>query len=166
MTVVAGRRTHTPTETLTVFAIGMRVNKLARPDAWLPTLAAMGPMIVELSRDPDSGFLGARTLLGWRGPTVLQYWRSTTDLYRYASDTSSRHRPAWTAFNARARKTPGAVGIWHETYQVSAAETMYVDTPVMGLAAATGSEAVGARSDRAAQRLSAGAAAAGQTWKR
>lgn len=166
MPVVAGRRTHTPTETLTVFAIGMRVNKLARPDAWLPTLAAMGPMIAELSRDPDSGFLGARTLLGWRGPTVLQYWRSTDDLYRYASDTSSRHRPAWTAFNARARRSPGAVGIWHETYQVSAAETMYVDTPVMGLAAATGSQAVGSRSDRAVQRLAAGAAATAQTWNR
>ncbi len=119
--VVRGRRTHSHTGDLTVFAIGMRINHLHRPDAWVPVLAAMGPMIAELAHDPGSGFLGARTLLGGRGPTVLQYWRSPEDLYRYAADRTAHHRPAWTSFNARARKHRGAVGIWHETYQVSAA---------------------------------------------
>lgn len=151
--VTRGRHTHAHTGELTVFVIGMRVNRLHRPDAWVPVVAAMGPMLAELAQDPGSGFLGARTLLGWRGPTVLQYWRSTGDLYRYAADRAARHRPAWTAFNARARKVPGAVGIWHETYQVAAAETMYFDVPVMGLAAATSSVPVTVRSDTARARL-------------
>jgi hypothetical protein len=154
--VARGRRTHSHTGDLTVFAIGMRINHVHRPDAWVPVLAAMGPMIAELARDPGSGFLGARTLLGGRGPTVLQYWRSPEDLYRYAADRTAHHRPAWTAFNARARKHPGAVGIWHETYQVAAAETMYVDVPVMGLAAATASVPVTPRGDAARARLAAG----------
>lgn len=156
MAVIArGRHTHAHTGELTVFAIGMRVNRLHRPDAWVPVLAAMGPMLAELARDPGSGFLGARTLLGWRGPTVLQYWRSPEDLYRYAADRAARHRPALSAFNARARRVPGAVGVWHETYRVAAAETVYVDVPVMGLAAATRAVPVTARTDAARDRLAA-----------
>jgi hypothetical protein len=48
------------------------------------------------------------------------------------------------------------VGIWHETYQVERAESMYVGMPVSGLAKATSSAPVGSRSDRAAQRMSEG----------
>ena len=151
--IARGRRTHAHTGELTVFAIGMRINQIHRPDAWIPVLAAMGPMLAELAQDPQSGFLGGQTLLGLRGPTVLQYWRSTDDLYRSAADRAAHHRPAWSAFNARARRVPGAVGIWHETYRVSAAETMYVDVPVMGLAAATSSVQVTSRTDAARQRL-------------
>ena len=65
----------------------------------------------------------------------------------------ARHRPAWTAFNRRARRVPGAVGVWHETYQVARAESVYVDLPVQGLAAATGARQVTSRLDRAAARL-------------
>ncbi len=80
--IARGRWTHAHTGDLTVFLIGMRINRLWRPDAWLPTLAAMGPMLAELSTDPDSGFLGYQLLLGRRGPTVIQYWRRTEDVYR------------------------------------------------------------------------------------
>ncbi len=121
--VVRGRWTHAHSGDLTVFLIGMRINRWWRPDAWAPALAAMGPMLAELSQDPESGFLGYRVLLGVRGPTVVQYWRSTDDVYRYAADGDARHRPAWAAFNRRARKAPGAVGVWHETYQVARAES-------------------------------------------
>ena len=75
------------------FLIGMTVNKPWRVDAWLPVFAAMPGMLAELSRDPDSGLLGYRLVLGGRGPTVVQYWRSVEQLYAYASDTTSRHRP-------------------------------------------------------------------------
>lgn len=156
-TIARGRWTHDHTGDLTVFLIGMRINKLWRPDLWAPTLAAMGPMLSELARDPESGFLGFRAMLGQGGPTVLQYWRTPQDLYRYAGDQDSHHRPAWAAFNRRARRAPGVVGVWHETYQVARAETMYVDTPVMGLAAATGARQVTGRLDHAHDRLSAGA---------
>ncbi|MGY1764122.1 DUF4188 domain-containing protein [Geodermatophilus sp. SYSU D00779] len=151
--IARGRWTHTHEGELTVFLIGMRINRIRRPDAWLPVLAAMGPMLAELARDPDSGFLGHRMTLGRRGPVLVQYWRGVEDLYRYATATDARHRPAWTAFNRRARRVPGAVGIWHETYQVARAESIYVDLPVQGLAAATGVRQVTGRLDRAAARL-------------
>jgi hypothetical protein len=48
---------------------------------------------------------------------------------------------------------PGAVGIWHETYEVAPAESVYVDLPVQGLAAATEARQVTGRLDRAAARL-------------
>lgn len=154
MTVInRGRWTHEHDGELTVFLIGMRINKLWRPDAWGPLVAAMPPMLAELSRDPESGFLGHRMLAGWRGPTLIQYWRSTEDVYRYASDPDSSHRPAWSAFNKRARKFAGAVGVWHETFQVAKSESVYVDVPRMGLAAATAAVPVTTRLDRARARL-------------
>ena len=114
--IARGRGTHAHEGDRTVFLIGRRINRVGRPDAWLPVLAAMGPMLAELARDPDSGFLGHRMALGGRGPVLVQYWRGVEDVYRYATDSAARHRPAWTAFNRRARRVPGAVGVWHETY--------------------------------------------------
>jgi len=148
-----GRWTHEHDGDLTVFLIGMRINRVWRPDAWGPVVAAMGPMLAELTRDPDSGFLGYQMQVGLRGPVLIQYWRSPQDVYTYASDRESAHRPAWRAFNKRARKVPGAVGVWHETYQVARVETMYVDMPPTGLAKATTPLQVTARLDRAAARL-------------
>lgn len=151
--LATGRWTHEHTGELAVFLIGMRINQLRRLDAWLPVFRAMGPMLAELSQDPTSGFLGYRVLLGWRGPTVVQYWRSTEDIYRYAGDGDASHRPAWAAFNRRARNAPGVVGIWHETYSVAGAESMYVDLPPTGLGAATTLRRVSGRLDRAQDRL-------------
>ena len=151
--IARGRWTHTHEGDLTAFLIGMRINRPWRPDAWFPVLAAMGPMLAELARDPGSGFLGSRMTVGRRGAVVVQYLGTGVDVYRYASDTGSRHRPAWSAFNRRVRRVPGAVGIWHETYEVARAESLYVDLPVQGLAAATGARQVTGRLDRAAARL-------------
>ena len=156
-TIATGRWTHDPaagTGAVT-FLIGMTINKPWRVDAWLPVFAAMPGMLAELSRDPDSGLLGYRLVLGVRGPTVVQYWRSVEQLYAYASDPTSRHRPAWAAFNRRARRKPGAVGVWHETYPAAGAETVYVNTPSMGLAGAVGAVPVSGRLDRARDRLDA-----------
>ncbi|MER1997037.1 MAG: DUF4188 domain-containing protein [Arthrobacter sp.] len=146
------RMTHRHEGQLVVFLIGMRVNRLHRPDLWMPVFMAMPRMLAELSSDAGSGLLGFRTTVGAGGPLVLQYWKTAEELYAYASDTSAAHRPAWAEFNRRARKAPGAVGIWHETYVVDRAESMYVGMPVTGLAAATGIREVPAGS-RAAQRL-------------
>ncbi len=154
MTAIApGRWTHEHKGDVTVFLIGMRINKIWRPDAWGPVVAAMPPMLAELSRDPASGFLGYQMLAGVRGPILIQYWRTPEDVYSYASERKAAHRPAWTAFNKRARKLPGAVGIWHETFQVSRAESVYVDMPPTGLAAATTSVPITRRLDRAPARL-------------
>lgn len=131
------RHTHFYDGELVVFLIGMTVNRPWRPDRWLPAFAAMPRMLRELSREPDSGLLGYRLTLEGIHPTVVQYWDSLDKLYAYASDRTAEHRPAWAAFNRRARKAPGAVGVWHETYVVDRAESVYVDTPELGLARAT-----------------------------
>jgi len=155
------RTTHQHDGELVVFLIGMRVNKPWRPDAWLPTFLAMPPMLTELSRDPGSGLLGYRLTMGAGGPVLVQYWASHEQLYAYASDAGAAHRPAWVAFNRRARSVPGAVGIWHETFVVERAESIYVDMPVAGLAGATSSVPVGPRHDRARDRLTDGTATSG-----
>lgn len=153
MTVERGRRTHQHEGELVVFLIGMTINRPWRPDLWLPVFRAMPPMLVELSSDPDSGLLGFRLTIGRGGPVLVQYWSSIEKLYRYAGDRDATHRPAWGEFNKRARRVPGAVGIWHETFAVDRAESMYVDSPVQGLAKATSSVTIGRGADRAEDRL-------------
>ena len=118
----------------------------------------MPGMLAELSKDPTSGFLGYRLTFSGGGPLIVQYWSSHEKLYGYASARDASHRPAWTAFNRRARKSRGAVGIWHETYQVARAETIYAGTPTMGLAKATDSCRSAAEATAPLERLAAGSA--------
>ncbi|MGN7969425.1 DUF4188 domain-containing protein [Microbacterium sp. 22296] len=151
-----GRMTHRYDGELVVFHIGMTVNKWWRVDQWMPLMGDMPRMLRELSVDPDSGLLGFSMLLGARGPYLVQYWSSLDKLYAYASAPQQEHRPAWTRFNKRARKTPGAVGIWHETHVVERAETIYVATPPMGLPKATETVPIASRHDRARARLADG----------
>lgn len=164
--VIAGRSTHKYDGELVVFHIGMQINRWWRPDLWLPVFAAMPPMLRELSMDPESGFLGYELLMGAGGPYVVQYWSSVEKLYAYASDPAQEHRPAWSRFNKSARKAPGAVGIWHETFLVERAESIYVSTKPMGLVEATALVPVVRNHDRAAARFADGRtavrAAAGQ----
>lgn len=155
-TIESRRMTHQHDGELVVFLIGMRINRWWRFDLWLPVFRAMPPMIAELAEDPDSGMLGYRLLLGEGGPMLVIYWDSHEKLYAYASRTDAEHRPAWTSFNQRARRAPGAVGIWHETFQVSTAESVYVGMPVSGLAKATSAAPVGPRGQRATDRYRAG----------
>ncbi|WP_329303439.1 DUF4188 domain-containing protein [Streptomyces sp. NBC_00659] len=153
----SGRRVTAAAEgDVVVFLIGMRINRWRAVRHWLPALAAMPRMLKELTQDSDSGLLGHRSLSG--GPrvfTVAQYWESREKLLAYASDQAGEHRPAWAAFNRRLRSSKGSVGVWHETYIVPAGsyESIYVDMPPTGLAAAWGVEPVERRGERAAQRL-------------
>jgi hypothetical protein len=150
------RLTHDYDGDLVVFLIGMRINQPLRPDLWLPVFRAMPKMIEELAQDPSSGFLGYRLAFGRGGPLIVQYWNSYERLYDYASKPDAEHRPAWTAFNQRARRSPGSVGIWHETYVVDRAESIYAHMPPAGLATATSAVPVGRRGDRATERLAYG----------
>ena len=150
-----GRWTHQHDGEVVVFLIGMRVNQWHRVRAWWPTFAAMRPMLGELYADPGSGLLGHRMALTGDGPLLVQYWASSEQLLAYASSSERRHRPAWQAFNARARQAGTAVGIWHETYVVPAGchESIYSGMPPQGLAKATAQVPVGRGAERAAQRL-------------
>ena len=150
--IIPHRMTHAHDGPLVVFLIGMRINRPWRPDLWLPAFNAMPRMLAELSADPGSGLLGYRITIGAGGPLVIQHWKSAELLYDYASRTDAEHRPAWAAFNRAARKSPGGVGIWHETYVVDRAESMYVGMPAVGLAKATAA-APAAADSRAADRL-------------
>jgi hypothetical protein len=154
VSVFAGRRVAHLDGDFVVFLIGMRINRPWRPHKWLPVLAAMRPMIRELARDPDSGFLGATQGVLAGGPALVQYWRSFEDLDRYARDREARHLPAWRAFNQRVRAS-GDVGIWHETYRVRAGEyeAIYGNMPRVGLAAVGDHRPIGTASATAARRI-------------
>ncbi|RSN33312.1 DUF4188 domain-containing protein [Amycolatopsis sp. WAC 01416] len=155
--IIPGRVTHQYDGELVVFHIGMTFNKWWRPDLYLPVFFAMPAMMRELADDPDSGLLSYEFLFNRRGPFAVQYWSSAEKLYAYASAGSLSHRPAWTRFNAMARKHPTAVGVWHETFVVERAESMFVGTPSMGLPKATKTVSVEKRHHQARTRLAEGA---------
>lgn len=155
-TIVPGRWTHDHDSDVVVFLIGMRINRLRAVRAWLPAMRAMPAMLRELDADPSLGLLGYTQHLSPRGALVVQYWRDVDSLIDYARATDHEHRPAWGEFNRRARLATGAVGIWHETYVVPAGglESLYVDMPATGLAAAVGSVEASGRRETARGRLS------------
>ena len=155
--VVNGRYTAKMDEPFVVFIIGMRINDLLAVRKWLPTVRAMGPMLRELYAHPEKGFLGGEFFLYWRGPALVQYWRSFEDLEKFARDRDDPHLPAWQRFN-RSVGSDGSVGIFHETYMVEPGrfEAVYSNMPVFGLAKATEHvRAVGGR-ETARRRLMRG----------
>lgn len=136
-----------------VFLIGMRINKPWKLHKWLPVFLGMPRMLKELKARPESGFLGAIV-----GPKVIvQYWRSFEHLEAYARNADSQHWPAWVAFNQRVGTSRGDVGIWHETYLVSAGcyEAIYSGMPPFGLGQAGTLVPAAHRRESARDRLTA-----------
>jgi Domain of unknown function (DUF4188) len=128
-----------------VFLIGMRPNRPWKLHRWVPVVLAMRRMLAELSAHPEKGLLGyEQALIG--GPAVVQYWRSLEHLDRFSHDQDDLHVPAWRDWNRRVRDTRD-VGVWHETYQVRAGayESVYVNMPLLGLAAAAQPESTDPR---------------------
>jgi hypothetical protein len=136
-----------------VFLIGMRFNKPWKVHKWWIVFSAMPRMLKELYRRPECGFLGAVLAFTATGPLLVQYWRSAELLEKFARDASMPHNPAWKAFN-RAIGGNGDVGIWHETYLISAGqyETVYGNMPRFGLAKAGEHVPVARKGESAAQR--------------
>jgi hypothetical protein len=148
-----GRLTADAPSGTVVFLIGARFNRLRRPRSWWPVLTAMPRMLAELQRHPELGLLSAQLFRSGRTVLVLQYWRSTDDLDRYARARDHAHLPAWREFNRRVRDN-GDVGIFHETYVADRHETVYVGMPAsFGLGGATSLVPVARRGQRAAHRL-------------
>lgn len=153
--IFPGRYTAETDQPFVVFLIGMRINALWAVHQWVPTFIAMGPMLTRLFTHPEMGLLGARTYIGWREVMVVQYWRSTEDLERFAREPAQPHWPAWRRFVRHVGYNSARVGIWHETYEVrpDAFETIYGNMPAFGLAAATRHVSVRTQRDTMRQRL-------------
>ena len=152
--VIKGRMTAEPDGDFVVFLIGMRINRPWKLHKWLPVARAMGPMLRVLSTEKELGLLGYTSWVSLHGPLLVQYWRSFEHLERFARDSSLPHLAAWRGYNRRVGKD-GDVGVWHETYQVSAGryETIYANMPMLGLMAVGTQVPVGGRGDTAAGRI-------------
>ena len=137
-----------------VFLIGMRINKFWKVHKWWPVFMAMRPMIKELERRPESGFLGHI----FAPIVIVQYWRSFEHLEAYARSHDSLHWPAWVDFNKKMGRSRDDVGIWHETNQVRAGEyeTIYSGMPPFGLGKAGTLTPIAARRESARERISGG----------
>lgn len=149
-----GRYTAELPDGAVMFLIGMRINKPLRVRRWWPMFTAMPPMIAWLRKHPAAGC--EQTSFCWLhgGPAFVQYWRSFEALDAFARDPGLSHLPAWRAFNQAVRDS-GDVGIWHETYRVSAGsfEAVYGNMPEVGLAALGEHVPVGSTAHTAPQRM-------------
>lgn len=137
-----------------VFLIGMRVHRLRAVSRWLPTFRAMPRMLRELEADEHSGLLGHWNYFGLRSVMLVQYWRSLEHLQRYAHDADREHRPAWLRFFRESYRN-ASVGIWHETYLVTAGsyECIYANMPAFGLGRAAELVPVSKLGEQAAERI-------------
>lgn len=152
--VFKGRYTAQIDGDFVVFLIGMRVNRWWAVHKWLPVARSMGPMVSHLPQHKELGLLHAETFLYGRGVALVQYWRSFGQLERFAREPALQHLDAWKHFN-RAVGADGSVGIWHETYLVSAGqyECVYGNMPRRGLARAGEHVPATGRRETAGRRL-------------
>ncbi|KUL26165.1 DUF4188 domain-containing protein [Streptomyces regalis] len=139
----SGRTTAAVEGDLVVLLIGMRINRFWAVHHWFPVALAMPRMLRELQKAPERGLLGHVLLTASpRTYYVVQYWESKEKLYAYATSPDMLHHRAWAIFNRKERegKARGHVGLWHEAYVVpeGSYESVYVDMPAFGLAAAHG----------------------------
>ena len=158
------RVTHAYEGPLAVFLIGLRIHQPWRVGVVGAAVRAMPRMIAQLERNKGAaargeeeslGYLGSRSTVHGLGTTMIQWWRSVDDIYAYANATPLEHRPAWLAFHRAAKAGPAAVTIWHETYAVSAAESLYAGPAPFGLASISGTVPVARRGESARERLAA-----------
>jgi Domain of unknown function (DUF4188) len=149
-----GRYTALTNEPFAVFLIGLRMNRFLSFGKWMQVFKAMPPMIEELKRHPELGFIHTVTALYWRGVINIQYWRSFEHLHAYGHMRDGIHLPAWAEFNRRVSNN-GAVGIWHETYMLQPGqyEAIHVNMPRFGLMQAFEHVRVTGRLDSARGRM-------------
>lgn len=149
-----GRHTVLPNQSVTVFLIGLRVNKWYKVHKWLPILLAMPPMLNELTKDKSLGCLSYEMLFKYRGVMVIQYWQSNEKVLSYSK--MPKHLKAWRRF-MKGLKQNDAVGFYHETYNVNSNqyENIYINMPDFGLGKAHNNQKVTNTTHTAKQRLKA-----------
>ncbi|WP_390628669.1 DUF4188 domain-containing protein [Bacillus litorisediminis] len=141
-------------ENFVVFIIGMRVNKWWAIHQWWPVFKAMPAMLKELYTHKESGFRSLEMTVNFRTILLVQYWRSFEDLKAYARGPI--HLKAWKHFYQKVSES-NAVGIYHETYQISSGnyECLYANMPVFGLAKAIGHKEITPQNQSAEKRMNA-----------
>ena len=154
--VVPGRFSADINESFVVFLIGVRVNNIWAIDKWMPTVQSMGPMLSSLRQYPEKGLLGKETFFRPFPISVvlITYWKSFEHLEHFARSADDPHLEPWRRFN-KSIGNDGSVGVWHETYlvQPGQSESIYVNMPVFGLAAATQHVAAVGRKETSRRRL-------------
>ncbi len=81
--VQSGRFTADVEGDVTVFLIGMRLNKPWLVHRWLAGVRGHARMLAHLGQHPEVGMLGQQTWIG-RTTLMLSYWRSPEHLQRFA----------------------------------------------------------------------------------
>ena len=86
---------------------------------------------------------------------MIQWWRSTDDLYAYAAAPDHQHRPAWSEFFQAARSAPGRSrsGTRPTPCEPGGAESVYAGAAPFGLGAVAGTIPVSRRGEHARERL-------------
>ena len=105
--IVTQRTTHHHEGPLVVFLIGMRINRPWRPDLWFPAFMPPCRGCSRALRGSGLRFARLPADLRVRRPSGGAVLDEPGRLYAYASQPDAEHRPAWAAFNRRARKAPG-----------------------------------------------------------
>lgn len=151
-----GRYTVLPEKEVTVFLIGVHINKPLSVFKWLPVILAMPPMLKELSKDKTLGCMSFEMFFKYKGVQIVQYWESNEQLLQYAK--MPEHLKAWKRFSKQL-KNNDAVGFYHETYNVNANnyENIYLNMPEFGLAKSMPAQEVNRRTNSAKQRLNSNA---------
>lgn len=148
-----GRHQATIEGDFVVFVIGLRMNRPWKVRQLWDVAVAMPRMLAYLEAHPEKGMLGYRTGISGLSTIAIQYWRSLDQLERFARDKDDPHLEPWRRFNQRVGAS-GDVGVYHETYLVSAGsyEAIYVNMPRTLLAAAGEMAPLGTAS-RGAERI-------------
>lgn len=147
-----GRYTVLPEENVTVFLIGLRINKLIAIHKWIPVLLAMSPMLKELSQNKALGCSSFEMFFKYKGVNIIQYWDTNEQLLEYSK--MPKHLKAWKKFG-KLMKNNDAVGFYHETYNVEKGnyENIYINMPEFGLGKTTKPIKVNKHIHSAKQRL-------------
>jgi Domain of unknown function (DUF4188) len=155
--IFPGRFTAEVKKDFVVFLIGMRVNRWWMFHKWVPTFIAMPRMQRALAKDKSLGMFGRESFFRLFPLTIIlvSYWESFEKLDQFAKDRTLPHAEAWSKF-MKSVGSNGTVGIYHETYKVSASEfeCVYGNMPLFGLASAFNHVPIGKSTDSARQRIS------------
>jgi len=122
-----------------VFLIGSQLNTWRALRRYTRVGDQMSEMQRVLNQHPAKGYLGGENYFSFfpLRTLLMSYWRSFEALEHFARSKDEPHAAAWGEFN-RLIGDDGTIGIWHETYMVTANsyEVVYGNMPRFGLARA------------------------------